>query len=75
MAVAHEMKTLHDHLLAQMERDANGWTKAQARTFAKELHALADKAAAFGEEKEEECDSITSPPVPSAVYVKPELRA
>ena len=28
-----------------------------------------------GEEKEEECDSITTPPVPSAVFVKPELSA
>ena len=47
------MKTLHDHLLAQIQRDANGWTKAQARTFAKELQRLTDKVAAFGEEKEE----------------------
>ena len=53
VAVEHEMKTLHDHLLAQIQRDANGWTKAQAKTFAKELQRLMDKVAAFGEEKEE----------------------
>ena len=46
VAVEHEMKTLHDHLLAQMERDANGWTKAQARmaTF-----AFSQAAAAHGQ--------------------------
>ena len=60
VAVEHEMKTLHDHLLAQIQRDANGWTKAQQKAFAKELHALADKVAAFGEEKEEAAAAATA---------------
>ena len=60
VAVEHEMKTLHDHLLAQIQRDANGWTKAQARTFAKELQRLMDKVAAFGEEKDEAAAAATA---------------
>ena len=69
VAVEHEMKTLHDHLLAQIQRDANGWTKAQARTFAKELQRLTDKVAAFGEEKEEEATTEATAAAPAAAEV------
>ena len=66
VAVEHEMKTLHDHLLAQIQRDANGWTKAQARAFAKELHALMDKVAAFGEKEEAAVTTEATAAAPAA---------
>ena len=79
VAVEHEMKTLHDHLLAQIQRDANGWTKAQQKTFAKELQRLMDKVAAFGEEKEEAAATVaeatTAAPAAADAVAKEEKTA